>query len=104
MELQIFGYLGVIFTGTHLLPEVYKALKTNHLRDVAWTMLLMLLAGSTSWLLYGFFLHDIPLMTSASLNVIGCVTLLTLKYLYLRNDQPIFEKVGLSKKRQKSKK
>lgn len=104
MDFAIFGYIGVMLTGTHLFPEVYKAIHTQHLRDVAWTMLLMFLGGSLSWAFYGLHIDDIPLITSAVLNSSATLILIGLKVLYRKNDQPVAQYVRVKKYQHRARK
>ena len=104
MDFAIFGYLGVLLTGTHLIPEVYKAIHTQHLRDVAWSMLILFLFFSISWAIYGFYLSVIPLIASATLNSSATATLLILKILYKKNDQPIAQYIQARRTDRKGKK
>ena len=98
MDLTFIGYFAVVCTGTQLIPEVIKALKTHHLRDVAWGMLLLHGIGAVSWLIYGSFIGDIPLMISASMNTLLGTTLIILKYQYAKTEQPMLsKKAGFSK-------
>ncbi|MCA9373605.1 MAG: hypothetical protein R3B71_03425 [Candidatus Gracilibacteria bacterium] len=101
MDFTIFGYIGVLLTGTHLIPEVYKAIHTQHLRDVAWSMLILFLGGSLSWAIYGYHLQDIPIIASASLNTSATSILIILKILYKKNDQPIAEYIKVRSKKKK---
>ncbi|MBI2463972.1 hypothetical protein HYV57_03380 [Candidatus Peregrinibacteria bacterium] len=72
------------------IPEVYKALNTHHLKDVSWGMLFLFFVCSSLWSLYGYMIHEILLMASASFNILMEIILISLKVRYDKMKAPIF--------------
>lgn len=92
---EILGFMAATAGAISLLPEVMKALRTHHLRDLAWGMLLLSLFASTAWLMYGIHLHNLPMIFSPSVNVVMEVTLIFLKLHYSKHRKPIMLKNNL---------
>ena len=87
------GLLAALMNAISLMPEVEKALKTHHLRDVAWGMLIFLSCSSFMWILYGFHMTDYPIIVSDSVNLTMALFLISLKIHYSKGNKPIFNKV-----------
>ena len=83
---QILPLLATCCGSVVLVPEVYKAIKSRHLRDVAWGMLVLFLICSFSWFLYGFLSHNVPLMISSGINFCMETTLMNLKFKYEKGE------------------
>ncbi len=88
-NLEIIGYLATLFGATQLIPEILKALKTHHLRDVSWAMLLLMIISSVLWIIYGVAKQTTPLAISSSLNLIFEIVLTVLKFHYHKNSRPL---------------
>lgn len=52
---ECFGFIALITSLIGLLPQVYKAHVTKLTRDISMLMLVNLVVGSSSWLIYGFY-------------------------------------------------
>lgn len=78
----IVGYVAATANTIELIPEVRKALRTRHLNDVSWAMLVLMFCSSTLWAAYGIHLQDIPLIISGAVNATMEVTLMVLKKNY----------------------
>jgi uncharacterized protein with PQ loop repeat len=87
---NIIGCIAATCGAISLVPEVYKALKTHHLRDISWGMLALLWSSSVLWGAYGFSQNDVPLVFSSVMNVILESTLLILKKHYELTGKPLF--------------
>lgn len=89
---NLLAYSGYIATATGaitLIPEVMKALKTHHLKDVSMVMLILMLASSGLWLYYGILLHDLALSFSPIFNISLEIILIMLKKHYDRHGHPV---------------
>lgn len=84
MDWSIIGYVATAIDSIKLIPEVKKALRTHHLRDLAWGMLLLMLCSSSLWTMYGFYLESPPLIISGMLNICMELMLITLKVFFAR--------------------
>lgn len=59
---ETIGILAAILIAAGWLPEVIQGYKTKKLRDVAWWLLIIELAGSALFLAYGFHIQDSVVM------------------------------------------
>ena len=89
MDIELIGYVATVFGATQLVPELFKALRTHHLRDVSWGMLALMLAGSILWLAYGILKTIMPLSISAGMNLIFGSVLTLLKMHYSKAMRPM---------------
>lgn len=83
------GYLAAFCGTLQLIPEIIKASKTHHLKDVSWGMLILMLTSSVLWGSYGVNIHDIPLVISATANFAMETALLLMKKHYELTGKPL---------------
>jgi MtN3 and saliva related transmembrane protein len=78
----LLGLIAAICTTSSFLPQVIKMLKSKKTKDVSLLMYTILTTGLFLWLVYGFILHDLPLIlaNSISLTLSLCVLLLKLRH------------------------
>lgn len=88
-NIELIGYIATCFSALSLLPEIIKALRTHHLRDLAWGMMGLMVTSSALWLYYGAAKLIIPLTISASMNLFFGLTLVSLKIHYARAKRPL---------------
>lgn len=96
--IEYLGYIAAITGCTSLIPEVIRAHRTRHLRDVAWGMLTLMLISSSLWLIYGLIENVPPLIFSSSVHVTLQSVLIIQKYVYSRRaiqapPQPALEEI-----------
>ena len=85
----IVGYIATLMSTIKLIPELMKALKTHHLKDVAWGMLLLMCFSDMMWLLYGLHIQEMPLIIDSVLNFSLGASLIYLKNHYSKNNPPL---------------
>jgi uncharacterized protein with PQ loop repeat len=96
--LEFVGYIAATLGAFSLAPEIKKALKTHHLRDVSWWMVLLSLTGSILWELYGLHIGNLPIILSDALNILLSIFLIVLKLRYVKYDQPLLLKAEEAEK------
>ena len=76
------GLVGGICTTISFLPQVIKAIRTKHTKDLSLPMIILQMFGIISWGIYGLFKSDIPIISanSVSLAIMTSVLFLKLKY------------------------
>lgn len=67
-------------------PQAYKIWKTKSARDVSIPTFVIFSIGTASWFAYGWYLHDLVILLSFGLGVIGSWTVLGLTLLYKRKE------------------
>lgn len=55
---SLMGIIAGILTTISLVPQVYKSFKTGRTEDLSLPTFLILLAGITSWFVYGLLIQD----------------------------------------------
>ena len=64
MSVDIFGYFAAILTTAAFLPQLIKTLRTKKADDVSLTTLIMFITGVLSWIIYGYKISSIPILTA----------------------------------------
>ncbi len=75
MDYKVLGLLAAALTSTGFVPQIFKALKTKHVKDLSVTMLGLTAGGTGLWATYGFFLGDLIIIYA---NIFTCSTVLLL--------------------------
>lgn len=100
----IFGTVGALFSITHLLPELALAIRSHHLNDVSWGMLIISQLNFLSWFAYGILTPAHPIIFAAGVNTAVIATLIGLKYYYaLPKVQKQYQRAEQKKRRQANK-
>lgn len=76
------GLLAATVTTVSFLPQVIKSLKTRETRDISLATYIILVIGLALWLLYGFLIKDLPLITAniVTLMLAGLILFLKIKH------------------------
>jgi MtN3 and saliva related transmembrane protein len=61
------------------LPQVIKTIRTRRTKDISKGMYATLSLGLFLWMVYGFFLHDMPLILTNSISLSLALVVLGLK-------------------------
>ncbi len=77
---ELVGFLASILSACTFLPEVLAAIKSKHLYDVAWGMLLLMVSNCVLWIVYAIYYGIFPVILSASLNLIMGSILIFIKW------------------------
>ena len=78
----LIGITAALLTSSGFVPQIIKGIKTKRLRDVSAGMMVIWIAGTMLWFLYGWHLGDLIIMGA---NVFTCscgVLILGLKFHY----------------------
>lgn len=65
--IQILGLVAAVLTTGANLPQAYKVIKTRSTKSLSAVSFAMLLTGSITWVIYGIFRNDIPVMLANGL-------------------------------------
>ena len=78
----LIGLIAAICTTASFVPQVIKILRSKRTQDVSLVMYAILTTGLFLWLVYGFILHDMPLILAnlVSLTLSMSVLILKLKH------------------------
>jgi MtN3 and saliva related transmembrane protein len=76
------GLIAGVLTTLAYLPQVIKTWKTRSAADLSWSMLIILCSGIILWLVYGFYVHDLPILLANIVTFILASIILILKLKY----------------------
>ncbi|GBF82412.1 SemiSWEET transporter [Aphanothece sacrum] len=76
------GLLAGTFTTISFLPQVIKTWKTHSTKDISLEMFLLFCTGLLLWILYGFFLQNVPVILTNTATFILAFPILVLKLKY----------------------
>ena len=85
MNFVIIGYFAAFFTAFSFLPQAIKTIQTRDVRGLSLITYLFLFLGSVSWLVYGYFLNDLPILTTNTLTTISTSIILFLIFKERKN-------------------
>ena len=75
----LLGYAAATCTTVAFVPQVVRIWKTRQTRDISLGMFIVMTAGVLMWLIYGLFIHDIPLVAANGATFVLSLTILLLK-------------------------
>ena len=78
----VFGYLAVLFTVMSFVPQVIKTIRSKSVKDLSLLTLIVFVCASSSWLVYGYLINDIPIIMTNAITVSLQILLLILKLRY----------------------
>ena len=85
MNIDIFGYFAAILTTAAFLPQLIKTIKTKKADDVSLTTLVMFIIGVLSWIIYGYKISSIPILTANLVTLILNLLILISKIYYSKS-------------------
>lgn len=65
--IQIVGLLAAVLTTGANLPQAYKVIKTRSTKSLSTISFAMLFLGSMTWVIYGIYRDDIPVILANSI-------------------------------------
>lgn len=74
MAITVLGTLAALLTVCGLIPQILKTLKTRSATDLSWYWLIFTCTGWASWVAYGVFTKDMPvLLANISSFLLGII-------------------------------
>ena len=64
INIDFFGYFAAGLTTTAFIPQLIKTIKTKKADDVSLVTLIMFICGVCSWIIYGYQISSLPIMTA----------------------------------------
>ncbi len=77
---EFVGFMASLLSASTFLPEVVTAIKTRHLKDIAWGMLILLNSNCVLWIAYSLYFSIAPVFLSAVLNLVMGSILIAIKW------------------------
>jgi len=69
--IQILGLAAAVLTTGANFPQAFKVIKTKSTKSLSLASFLMLFCGSITWVVYGFYRDDIPVILAN--GIAGCL-------------------------------
>tara|TARA_B100000579_G_scaffold408394_1_gene396491 strand:+ start:322 stop:588 length:267 start_codon:yes stop_codon:yes gene_type:complete len=63
-NVEFFGYFAALLTTLAFIPQLIKTIQTKKADDVSLITLIMFLTGVASWIIYGYKIASIPVLTA----------------------------------------
>ncbi len=76
------GLAAGVLTTIAYLPQLIKTWQSKSADHLSWSMLIILCAGIILWLVYGFSVHDIPIVAANIVTFVLASIILVLKIRY----------------------
>ncbi|NEQ30922.1 MAG: hypothetical protein F6K04_07955 [Leptolyngbya sp. SIO4C5] len=76
------GLIAGSLTTIAYLPQLVKTWKTKSAEDISWGMLITLCLGISLWLVYGSYIHDLPVICANVVTLALASIILGLKVYY----------------------
>lgn len=80
--IQILGLTAGICTSSSVIPQLVKTIKERKASDVSWVMFIVLIAGNSLWVYYGFSKTDIPIISTNIFSLLLNGVMLFCKWKY----------------------
>jgi MtN3 and saliva related transmembrane protein len=77
--IEYVGLFGAFLSAITFIPQVIYAYKTKSVGDLSWGMLWIVFTSVIVWLVYGFYLHLLPVIIANSIILVLSVVLLYFK-------------------------
>ena len=76
------GFFAAFCTTIAFLPQAIKVYKTKSTKDISLLMFIIFTVGVASWLTYGVYLNDLPLIAANTITLILSLFILFYKIKY----------------------
>jgi len=80
----VLGLVAGALTTIAYLPQLIKTWKSKSAEDLSWSMLITLCVGIVLWLIYGTYVHDLPVILANVVTLMLSSVILVLKLRYSR--------------------
>ncbi|HVF96781.1 MAG TPA: SemiSWEET transporter [Flavisolibacter sp.] len=79
---QIIGIFAGICTSSSLLPQLIKTIKEKKAEEISMLMLILLITGVATWIVYGIIRNDLPIIITNGFSLLlnGIMIFLRIKY------------------------
>ncbi len=87
MNITHLGLVAGAITTAAGIPQVVRAYRTKHTRDISIWQPVLLNVGMTLWLIYGLALGDMPLIVANAFSIVCYGALMIMKFRYRDDDK-----------------
>ena len=83
--IEYVGLFGAFLSSITFIPQVWQAWKTKSVGDLSLGMLLIVFTSVLVWLVYGFYLHLLPVIIANSIILVLSIVLLYFKFTFKKD-------------------
>lgn len=80
----LIGYAAAVCTTVAFVPQLLRVWQRRTARDISLSMFLVFSIGELFWLLYGIFIHSLPVILANAITLLLALAILTLKLYFDR--------------------
>jgi MtN3 and saliva related transmembrane protein len=84
-SIDFIGYVAATCTTLSFLPQLIRVLRLRSTREISLGMFLIFSVGTALWLIYGFYLHSMPVMVANAVTFLLAMSILVMKLRFDRN-------------------
>lgn len=81
------GYVAIAISGSSIIPQLIHVMRTDNLHGISIVSYLLTIVNCSSWLLYGFVVHD-PMISAQNFVTVPIFVFITLKAWRWRTENP----------------
>jgi MtN3 and saliva related transmembrane protein len=81
-NIEILGLVAATLTTGAFVPQVYKTWKNKSVKDISLSMYTVLLMGLLLWIVYGFYINSLPIITANIITATLSVLIVIMKIKY----------------------
>lgn len=82
---QIIGLFAGICTASSLLPQLIKTIKEKKAEEISLVMLIVLIVGVGTWIVYGVMRNDLPIIITNGFSLLLNIIMIVLRIKYSRS-------------------
>lgn len=86
--ITVLGLVAGTLTTAAYLPQLIKTWRSKSAGDISWSMLITLCLGIVLWLVYGVYVHDMPVILANIVTLLLTSVILMLKIRYRSSTSP----------------
>ncbi|MGL5801308.1 MAG: SemiSWEET transporter, partial [Cetobacterium sp.] len=82
--MRIIGIIAATLTTIAFFPQVIQVIKSKDTKSISLTMYILFVTGVLLWVLYGFYLNDLPIIIANSIVAVASTIILCYKIREIR--------------------
>lgn len=84
--MRIIGIMAATLTTIAFFPQVIQVIKSKDTKSISLTMYILFVTGVLLWVLYGFYLNDLPIIIANSIVAVASTIILCYKIKEIRSN------------------
>lgn len=85
--MRIIGIIAATLTTIAFFPQVIQVIKSKDTKSISLTMYILFVTGVLLWVLYGFYLNDLPIIIANSIVAVASTIILCYKIREIRSKE-----------------